>query len=114
MYISYAGYPLERLGAAGQKFMAAFAKYLKVPKSKLPPYSVYQAQSAQIMLDAISRSDGTRASVTKEMFKARVTNGIMGTFHFDKKGDILPFKAISFDQIRSKAFVPVYAVILKA
>jgi hypothetical protein len=78
-----------------------------------PPYSVYQAQAAQIMLNAIARSDGTRASVVKELFKTKVKNGIMGTFNFDKNGDIVPFKAISFDQLRGKAGVPVYAVILQ-
>jgi hypothetical protein len=30
------------------------------------------------LLDAIARSDGTRASVTRRFFGARVTNGILG------------------------------------
>jgi branched-chain amino acid transport system substrate-binding protein len=114
MYISYAGLPLEKLGPTGKKFLAAFGKFLHLPKGELPPpYSVYQAQAAQIMLNAIARSNGTRASVVKEMFKTKVKNGIMGTFNFDKNGDIVPFKAISFDQLRGKAGVPVYAVILQ-
>ena len=65
------------------------------------------------MLDAIGRSDGTRASVVKELFKTNVKNGIMGTFRFDKNGDIVPFKWISFDQLRGKNGVPVYAVVEK-
>ena len=32
------------------------------------------------------------------MFKTKVKNGIMGTFHFDKNGDTFPFKWISFDR----------------
>ncbi len=79
----------------------------------MPPYAVYQAQAAQIMLDAIARSDGTRPSVVKELFKTNVKNGIMGTFRFDKNGDIVPFKWISFDQLRGKNGVPVYAVVEK-
>src|SRR5213593_3322138 len=114
MYVSYAGLPLEKLGPSGKKFIKAFSKYLHLKKGELPPpYAVYQAQGTQIMLDAIKRSNGTRASVTSQLFKTRVVNGIMGTFHFDKNGDIVPTKAISFDQLRGDKGVPVFAVILK-
>ncbi len=36
------------------------------------------------------------------MFKTNVKNGIMGTFRFDKNGDIVPIKWISFDQMRGQ------------
>ena len=67
------------------------------------------------MLNAIAKSNGTRSSVTTNMFKSRVINGIMGTFHFDKNGDIVPTKAISFDKLslKKKTGVFVYASILK-
>jgi branched-chain amino acid transport system substrate-binding protein len=112
MYISYAGQPLERLPAAGKKFIRDFRAYAKI-KGNMPPYAVYQAQAAQIMLGAIARSDGSRLSVVREMFKTRVTNGIMGTFRFDRNGDIVPNKWISFDQLRGKNGVPVYATVEK-
>lgn len=112
MYVSYAGQPLEKLPATGKKFIKAFKKYLG-SKTLPPPYAVYQAQGAQIMLDAIKRSNGTRASVTAQLFKTKVKNGIMGTFHFDQNGDIAPLKWISFDQLRGDAGVPVYAVLRK-
>jgi branched-chain amino acid transport system substrate-binding protein len=100
MYVSYAGLPLENLPPKGKAFIAAFGKSLGLPKGTLPPpYAVYQAQAIQIMMDAIAKSNGTRASVTQQMFKIRVNNGIMGTFHFDKNGDIVPTKAISFDRL---------------
>lgn len=114
MYVSYAGLPLEKLGPSGKKFIKAFSKYLHLKKGELPPpYAVYQAQGAQVMLEAIKRSNGTRAAVTSQLFKTRVVKGIMGTFHFDKNGDIVPTKAISFDQLRGDTGVPVFAVILK-
>jgi branched-chain amino acid transport system substrate-binding protein len=114
MYVSYAGLPLEKLGPAGKKFIKAFGKFLGLKKGELPPpYAVYQAQGAQIMLEAIKRSNGTRASVTSQLFKTHVKNGIMGTFHFDGNGDIVPTKAISFDQLRGDKGVAVFAVILK-
>jgi branched-chain amino acid transport system substrate-binding protein len=112
MYVSYAGQPLEKLGKTGKKFIKAFKKYLGI-KTLPPPYAVYQAQGAQIMLDAIKRSNGTRASVTAQLFKTKVKNGIMGTFHFDKNGDIAPLKWISFDQLRGNNGVPVFAVLRK-
>jgi branched-chain amino acid transport system substrate-binding protein len=112
MYVSYAGQPLEKLPPTGKKFIKAFKKYLGI-KTLPPPYAVYQAQGAQIMLEAIKRSNGTRASVTAQLFKTKVKNGIMGTFHFDKNGDIAPLKWISFDQLRGNAGVPVYAVLRK-
>jgi branched-chain amino acid transport system substrate-binding protein len=112
MYVSYAGQPLERLGPTGKAFIKAFKKYLGI-KTLPPPYAVYQAQAAQIILDAIKRSNGTRASVTSQMFKTKVTNGIMGSFHFDKNGDIAPLKWISFDQLRGNNGVAVFAVLRK-
>jgi len=115
MYVSYAGQPLEKLPPAGKKFIKAFSKYLHLKKGELPPpYAVYQAQGAQIMLDAIRRSNGTRSSVTSQLFKTRVKNGIMGTFHFDKNGNIVPLKWVSFDQLRGTKGIPVYAVLRRA
>jgi branched-chain amino acid transport system substrate-binding protein len=114
MYVSYAGQPLEKLPATGKRFIRAFKAYLHLKGKELPPpYAVYQAQGAQIMLNAIAHSNGTRASVTAQLFKTRVKNGIMGTFHFDKNGDIAPLKWISFDQLRGSTGVPVYAVLRK-
>ena len=42
------------------------------------------------MLTAIARSDGTRASVLEAMRRTRVTDGILGSFGFDRNGDITP------------------------
>jgi hypothetical protein len=40
-----------------------------------------------VLLDAIARSDGSRASATAELFKTKVTNGILGSFSSDRNGD---------------------------
>lgn len=37
---------------------------------------------------AIGRSDGTRASVLRELRASEVRNGILGDFRFDANGDI--------------------------
>jgi ABC-type branched-subunit amino acid transport system substrate-binding protein len=39
-------------------------------------------------LDAIARSDGTRASVLEELRTSEVENGLLGSFRFDRNGDI--------------------------
>jgi len=48
------------------------------------------AQATVLVLRAIARSDGTRASVLAELRASRVKNGILGTFRFDNDGDITP------------------------
>ncbi len=112
MVISYAGQPLQKLGPTGRRFIAQFRAYAKI-KGNMPPYAVYQAQAAQIMLGAIARSNGTRASVVREMMRTRVKNGIMGTFRFDKNGDIIPNKWISFDKLKGNAGVYEFAVVTR-
>jgi branched-chain amino acid transport system substrate-binding protein len=84
MTVSVAGLPNAQLKGAGKAFIAAFTKVIhKAPD----PYAVYAAQSAQVMLQAIATSDGTRASVTKNLFKTKVTNGILGSFSINANGD---------------------------
>jgi branched-chain amino acid transport system substrate-binding protein len=97
MYISYAGVPLSLLGKAGKAFLKAFAKYQG--RAVVDPYAVYAAQTATIMLDAIAKSNGSRLGVVRAMYKTKVVGGIMGTFRFDKVGNICPFKTISFDKL---------------
>jgi len=112
MYISYAGQPLSKLGKPGKAFILGLRKYSNF-KGQMPPYPVYQGQSAQAMFAAIAKSNGTRSSVVANLHKLKVVNGIMGTFHFDKNGDIVPFKWISIEQLKGNAGVYAYAVVTK-
>jgi branched-chain amino acid transport system substrate-binding protein len=74
----------ERLRGEGRRFVAEFGRALGRP---VEFYSVSAAQATEILLDAIARSDGTRASVTREVFKTRVHTGFFGSFSFDRNGD---------------------------
>jgi ABC-type branched-subunit amino acid transport system substrate-binding protein len=47
-------------------------------------------QATEVLLQAIARSDGTRASVVRELFATRMKDGILGSFSFDRNGDIVP------------------------
>jgi ABC-type branched-subunit amino acid transport system substrate-binding protein len=40
------------------------------------------------MIQAISKSDGTRAGVAGQLFKVSIPNGILGPIAFNKNGDV--------------------------
>jgi ABC-type branched-subunit amino acid transport system substrate-binding protein len=50
------------------------------------------AQATELVLRAIARSDGTRQSVLAKLKASRVKNGILGSFRFDRNGDLTPAK----------------------
>ena len=74
----------ERLRGEGERFVTDFKQALGRP---VEAYSVAAAQATEVMLDAIASSDGSRASVAAQLFKTKVTNGILGSFSFDRNGD---------------------------
>ena len=84
MYYAYSGAAPSLLPPAGKRFMKSLEARTGNPGEF---YTASAAQSADILLHAIARSDGTRASVTRELFKTRVENGILGDIRFDKNGD---------------------------
>jgi YVTN family beta-propeller protein len=87
-YVSIDGLVNERLGPAGRKFLRDFGS--TQPGAKVDVAAVYAAQAAELLLDAIGHSDGTRASVSSELFKARLHDGFLGTFAIDAVGDPSP------------------------
>ncbi|HEX6762756.1 MAG TPA: branched-chain amino acid ABC transporter substrate-binding protein [Gaiellaceae bacterium] len=82
--ISVAGLPNSALKGAGKKFVVGFTKAVGVPD----PYSVYAAQATEVMLAAISHSNGTRADVAKQLFKVNLANTILGKIAFNSNGDV--------------------------
>jgi hypothetical protein len=60
------------------------------PGTKVDIAAVYAAQAADVLLDAIARSDGTRASVNAQLFHTRVRDGLIGSFTIDAVGDPRP------------------------
>jgi ABC-type branched-subunit amino acid transport system substrate-binding protein len=82
-----------------------FLRSVGAPEDYLDFAEVAQgAQAAEVLLDAIARSDGTRAVVVEELFNTRVTGGILGSFSFDRYGDIAP-ATIGLYSIRHGAIV---------
>jgi DNA-binding SARP family transcriptional activator/ABC-type branched-subunit amino acid transport system substrate-binding protein len=87
MYIGNYGIPNAELPPAGTRFLEELEAGGGDPG---PDFSaVYGAQAAEILLDAIARSDGTRASVTRELRAATVENGLLGDIRFDRYGDLV-------------------------
>ena len=94
---------VEGAGEAAEGFLWTIAV---VPTEELPPrgrtfadefeqrfgtgpccYTMDTAQATEMMLDAIARSDGTRAQVLDNLFAAHVEDGYLGDFTIDPSGD---------------------------
>ena len=86
MFVSLGGVVTESLPRGGAEFVRRFAR--TQAGAEVEPSAVYAAQAADVVLDAIARSDGTRASVLDELFRTRVRDGLLGDFTFDRRGDI--------------------------
>ncbi len=86
VYVSIGGVVWDRLPPGGARFVEKFGR--TQAGAGIEESSVYAAQATEVLLDAIARSDGTRPSVVEELFRTRVTNGLLGTFGFDRNGDI--------------------------
>ena len=85
MFMSVAGVPIDQFKGAGAEFAAAFKPSLG--GKPIDPYAIYGAQAAQVMLDAIAASDGSRASVIEQLFNTKVTDGFLGSFEINENGD---------------------------
>ena len=101
LYVTEGGIPSGQLPAAGKRFLRALGR--PSVEGKLSS-ALEAAQATEILLDAIGRSDGTRASVVEELFSTRVENGILGSFSFDRYGDIVP-APVAIYRIRDRKLV---------
>lgn len=81
------GIPPTLLPSAGMQFLRAFGRAGVREGAQGAPEA---AQATEVLLDAIARSDGTRASVVEQLFRTKVEKGILGSFSFDRNGDVVP------------------------
>jgi branched-chain amino acid transport system substrate-binding protein len=84
MTISEPGPSDDRLGAVGKRFAASYSKKFEEEPTR---FALSSAQAMDVLLDAIARSDGTRASVTRRLFDTHISNGILGSFWITPAGD---------------------------
>jgi YVTN family beta-propeller protein len=90
MYISLPSTATTSLTPAGRRILTAFAAAQPStvgPSGTLLPETI---EAVEVVLDAIARSDGTRASVLAELRATHEADGLFGPFHFDSGGDITP------------------------
>jgi branched-chain amino acid transport system substrate-binding protein len=85
-YFTAPGTSIENYKGAALSFIDGFKKAYNI--TSVQPYAILAGQAAQVLLGAIEKSDGTRAAVIKNVFDAKVTNGLIGSFSFNKNGDI--------------------------
>jgi hypothetical protein len=84
--MSVAGVPVEDFTTQEAKtFATEFAKTLG--GKPIDPYAIYGAQAAQILLDAIEKSDGSRKDIIAKLFETKVTGGYIGDFEINENGD---------------------------
>ena len=103
-FLSFTGLTIDQFpkGGAAEAFQDEYLlTYGEAPTSS---FSVYGAAAAQVILDAISRSNGTRKDIFEKMktVKIAATKSVVGTeLKFDKNGDILS-KDISIILVKGK------------
>ena len=86
VYVSLIGLTADGLPPAGRRYLRRFGA--TQPGGTADVSSVYAAQALELLLDAIARSDGTRASVTTEVFRSRIANGLTGNVTIAPTGDL--------------------------
>ena len=77
--------PNALTNAAGKAFIAAYKKTYHV--DHLEAYTAYGAQAFLVLANAITKSDGTRASIAKNLYNQNFPKGIIGSFKIDSSGD---------------------------
>jgi ABC-type branched-subunit amino acid transport system substrate-binding protein len=91
LYFSSTDVPPRAQPPAGRRFARDIGTF------DAPVFGVLPAgQTTELLLDAIARSDGTRASVLEELRGAKVEDGILGDFRIDRYGDITPARLAIF------------------
>jgi branched-chain amino acid transport system substrate-binding protein len=86
MYVTIGGQDPNALSnPTGKAFIAAYKKTYKV--DHLEAYTAYGAQAFLVLANAIAKSDGSRASITKNLYNQTFTKGVIGSFKIDASGD---------------------------
>jgi branched-chain amino acid transport system substrate-binding protein len=78
-------FPPDKLEGEGAQFFNDFSE--EEAGKPLEVYTVYAAAAAQVLLDAISRSDGTREDVLAKLFEVNIPDSVVGPMSFGETGD---------------------------
>jgi branched-chain amino acid transport system substrate-binding protein len=78
-------FPPDQLEGAGKEFFDQFSE--AEGGKALEVYTVYAAAAAQVLIDAISRSDGSREDVIAKLFETDIPDSVTGPMTFNEEGD---------------------------
>ena len=85
LYVSVAGTAVEAANRAGRELLARVAG--ERPLSGLEPAVLQAAIATEVLLDAIARSDGSRAAVVNALRTTRLSGGAGAVLALDRAGD---------------------------
>lgn len=88
LYLTSYLIPNAKLSRSGREFLREYQQTQRGGSS--PYWALYAAQATEVMLAAIARSDGTRASITRQLFATRLTDAPLGPAAIDPNGDVTP------------------------
>jgi branched-chain amino acid transport system substrate-binding protein len=86
-FFTVAGAPVDEFKGKGGEFAQKFQSEVLEGKP-VDPYAILAVQAADVVLQAIANSDGSRQSVIEELFKLKVADGYIGGFEFNENGDV--------------------------
>jgi branched-chain amino acid transport system substrate-binding protein len=76
--------PPDKLTGAGKEFADEFSAE---ESGGLEVYTIYAAAAAQVAVDAIGRSDGSREDVIAKIFETSLADSVVGELSFSETGD---------------------------
>jgi ABC-type branched-subunit amino acid transport system substrate-binding protein len=85
MFMSVAGVPIDQFKGKGAEFADAIKP--RLGGANVDPYAIYGAQAAEVMLNAIAASDGSRGDIIAKLFEQQIDDGFLGTFAINENGD---------------------------
>jgi YVTN family beta-propeller protein len=88
MYISSTTPTNAQLSVTGRQWARRFAS--TQPAGAVSEWSPLAAEATEVLLGAIARSDGSRASIASEALAASPATSILGPYRFTPGGDITP------------------------
>jgi len=74
-FFSVAGVGSTSTPAPRRRFINDFKQ--TIPGKSVDPYAILGAQAARVLLDAIANSDGTRQGIIDEVFKTKISDGLI-------------------------------------
>jgi branched-chain amino acid transport system substrate-binding protein len=89
LYVVVSGVPTQHLTAQGRELLEKIGRTRPGGNEPNLYWAVYGAQAAEVLLDAIARSDGSRASVTEAVLDTRLEDTLLGSVAFDANGDLV-------------------------